>query len=595
MTTYPSPSVGAAGSGSYEVSVIPGPERPLASLGVTRPAHPPKPWRRKVIPSRARNLLPCGLTVCALLFFAVAAQAAELKLATVFGPHMVLQREMPARVWGWSAPGDDVTVEFAGQKKAAKADAKGAWRVDLDAMPASAEPRSLRVSSKADAKGLELTDVLVGEVWLASGQSNMGTGLGEYQKVWPEAFQQALPQMRYFNAPYAGAYVPKEDLLPGGVWRVCETNQVAYLSATAYFFGREIQRALKVPVGMVVPCIGGTPIESWVPREVFEDSAETREILAKWEKLLDAVPEAREKYDEHHQAWIQGTRDYYQKVYLPWQKEVAAAKAEGKTPPPQPPDTNRPPFWYMAPTTLYNAMIVPLAPLSMRGVIWYQGESASSSGIMENYRKLFMGMIPAWRKAWGRGDFPFLIVQLPFYTPMAQDPNERSEWAQVREIQRQVADGNPNTGLAVTLDTGDDTNLHPPNKDVVGARLALLARAHVYGEKLVCVGPVAKSAELAVGGVKVTFGEMGGGLAAKGEDGQLSPKAPVKGFALAGADGKYAWAEGTISGNSVLVRCTAVPQPASVRYAWVNHPPCNLFNPEGLPAGPFEMKLPFAK
>jgi sialate O-acetylesterase len=543
-------------------------------------------WSLRNVPSLALGL--------ALLLMAAPASAG-VRLASVFGPHMVLQREMPARVWGWAAPGDEVSVEFAGQKKAATADAKGAWKVDLDPMPASAEPRALKVTSKADAKGVELSDVLVGEVWLASGQSNMGTGLGEYTRVWPEVFQQAIPQMRYFTAPYWGSYVPKDDLQPGGTWRVCETNQVAYLSATAFFFGRELQRTLKVPVGMVVPCIGGTPIESWVPREAFEAHDETREILAKWEKLLEAVPEAREKYDEHHRKWIQDTRDYYQKVYLPWQKEVAAAKAEGKTPPPQPPDMNRPPFWYMAPTSLYNALIAPLAPLSMRGVIWYQGESGSSSGVMENYRKLFMAMVPAWRKLWGRGDFPFLIVQLPYYTPVAKDPNERSEWAQIREIQRQVAEGNPNTGLAVTLDTGDDTNLHPPNKDVVGARLALLARARAYGEKVVCVGPVAKSAEAADGLVKVTFGEVGGGLVARGSDGQMSEKAPVQGFAVAGPDGKYAWAEGTISGSTVRVRCDAVPNPASVRYAWVNHPPCNLFNREGLPAGPFELKLPATK
>jgi sialate O-acetylesterase len=527
-------------------------------------------------------------TSLALTCLAVSALA-EMRMAGIFGDNMVLQRDMPARVWGWVEPGEEVAVDFAGQHKTAKADAQGAWRVALDAMPASNEPRTLTVVSAGVAgKTIALTNVLVGEVWVGSGQSNMGGGMSSLRTVAPADFTVAFPNMRFCTLSFLGAYRPKEDIAPLQ-WKACETNNIDYVSAPAFYFGRDLHRHLKVPIGLVIASIGGTPIEPWTPREVFEADPETRAVLSRWEtQLTNAYPDAREKYDEYHAKWLQSTVDYYQKIYLPWQKDVAAAKAAGKAPPVLPPDPNRPPFNYHGPTTVYNGMIAPLTSLTVRGVIWYQGESGSGTGNPEIYRKLFTGMIPAWRQAWKLGDFPFLIVQLPYITPANTDPNERAEVATSREGQRMASAANPNTALAITIDTGDDTNLHPSNKDVVGARLALGARALAYGEKIVYCGPLVQAVEAAAGGVRVRFAHVGGGLASRGADGKLSDRASLKGFAMAGADGKYVWADATIAGDTVVLRSDEIPQPVSVRYGWANHPVCTLFNREGLPASPFQ-------
>jgi len=518
--------------------------------------------------------------------------AAELRLAAIYGPNMVLQQQLPARIHGWANPGDEVSVDFAGQHKTAKADDQGAWKLELDAMPASSEARTLKVSSKGNAKTIEVTNVLVGEVWVCSGQSNMAAPMGSLRSIVPADFTEAFPAIRFCTIALVGAYRPKDDVA-SVQWKPCDNSNMDYFSAVAFYFARDLYRHMKVPIGLIVSTNGGTAVECWLPRAAFDVDAETRGVLAQWEKQLDAVPDSREKYDEYYQKGVQGNLDYYYKTYVPWTKEAEAAKAAGKAPPKLPPNTfDAPPFNFRVPNSLYNGMIHPLTSVTIRGVLWYQGENGSVT--FDAFRKMSTSMIIQWRKDWGLGDFPFLIVQLPYYTPLLKDPNgeaPNNSWAPVREAQRKSALGAPNVGLAVTLDTGDDANLHPANKDVVGARLALLARAMAYGEKVVCSGPAPTTAELAGSKVSVSFDQLGGGLMSKGEDGKLSDKAPVKGFALAGADGKYAWAEAVIAGNTVLVNCDKVPKPVSVRYAWASHPPCSLYNREGLPVGPFELKI----
>ena len=519
---------------------------------------------------------------------------AGLRLPSILGPNMVLQQQLPARIWGWSTPGDEVAVDFADQHKTGKADAQGAWQLTLDPMPASAEPRTLKVTSKSGEKTIELKNVLVGEVWVCAGQSNMGTAMSSFADIPPADLAESFPNLRYATLRLLSAFEPKVDT-PATSWAACEKEQIGYVSATAFYFGRDLHRHLKVPVGLVVASIGGTPIESWTPRDVFERDDETHAVLEKWEKLLiDTHPDAIQNYDEYHQKWFQSTLDAYQ-AYLIWQKETAAAKAAGKEPPPQPVDVNRPPFNYWGPTTVYNGMIAPLSGLTIRGVIWYQGESGSSTGSLEINRKLFNGMIPAWRNAWGLGDFPFLVVQLPYINRTATDPNERGDWAGFRELQRLACAANPNAISVVTVDTGDDTNLHPSNKDVVGSRLALAARASAYGEKIVYIGPLVHSAELAGGDVRVRFKQIGSGLVSKSDDGKLGDSAPVKGFALAGADGKFAWVDATISGDTVILNSDKITSPLVVRYGFADHPVCTLFNREGLPASPFEIKLTASK
>lgn len=531
--------------------------------------------------------------LCAL---STTAFAADLAVGGVFGSNMVLQQQRPARIHGVSAAGDEVTVAFAGQRKTATADAKGAWKLELDAMPASAEGRTLTVTSKAGGKPVELTNVLVGEVWVCSGQSNMGGAMSSLKPVFPADFTEAFPNIRFCSVPLRGAYQPKEDLAPLP-WRDCAIANIDYCSAPAFYFGRDLYRRLNVPIGLIVSSNGGTAVECWLPKAAFNVDDETRAVLAKWESQLDAVPNSRETYDERFVQFMQACQDYYVKIYLPWTKEVAAAKAAGQTPPRQPPEPHdAPPFNFRVPNSLYNGMIHPLTSVTIRGVIWYQGENGSIT--IDAFRKMTASMIVEWRKNWGLGDFPFLMVQLPYYQALLKDPNaerQNKSWAPKREAQRAAAAAVPNVGLAVTLDTGSDTDLHPSNKNVVGARLALLARAMAYGEKIVCSGPVAKSVELADGKVRVRFDQIGGELVSKGEDGQLSEKAPVKGFALAGADGKFAWAEAMIDGDSVLVSCGQTAAPTVLRYAWATHPPCSLYNREGLPAGPFQMSLAPAK
>ena len=515
---------------------------------------------------------------------------AELRLPSILGSNMVLQQQLPVRIWGWANPGKEVSVDFAGQHKTTKADEKGAWKLELDAMPASAESRTLKVSAKGEGKTVELTNVLVGEVWICSGQSNMAMGFGKLKSRFAADFTESFPTMRVTTLPLLAAYRPKEDF-PALSWVICDTNRIGQMSAVAFYFGRDLQRHLKVPIGLIVASVGGTPIEPWTPRSCFEADTETKPVLDTWEQELDAIPGVRDGFDEAHKNWLKTCQDYATGPYAQWKKASDEAKAAGKTAPPPPPDPNTGPLCYRTPTVIYNAMIAPLTSLTMRGVAWYQGESGSGTGNPEIYRKLFTAMIPAWRQAWNRGDFPFLIVQLPYITAANTDPNERAEVATSREGQRRAAAANPNTALVVTIDTGDDNDLHPANKNVVGARLALAARARAYGEKIAWSGPLVKSIDKLDGKVRVSFDLVGGGLVAKGDDGNLSDKAIIKGFALAGGDGKYFWANATIAGDTVLLHCAEVTKPVMVHYGYANHPVCTLFNRDGLPATPFEMKL----
>lgn len=533
---------------------------------------------------------------------------AELRLPLIFTSHMVLQQQLPVRVRGWANPGDEISVDFAGQHKTAKVNEKGLWKLELDPLPASAESRTLKVSAKAEGKTIELTDVLVGEVWVCSGQSNMGYAMDTYRKADPAAFTEALPNIRSCTVPFRGAYQPQSDyVVPPDAnaiqWVACEKERIPYLSATAFYFGRELQRHLKVPVGLIVAALGGTPVECWTPRSAFDADDQTRAVLARWEKQLDAYPEGREKFEKHQQEWLQKVRDYAAPTspYGQWWKKVVEAEAAGKPRPPMPadlppdPGNGDIPFNYRTPTTVYNATVAPLNSLTIRGVIWYQGEGGTVTFKWDIYGKVLSAMIPAWRRDWGLGDFPFLIVQLPYYTAVIPDANAEHSWASCREEQRRAVVANPNAAAVVTFDTGNDTDIHPANKDVVGARLALAARALAYHEKIVYQGPVAKSAEMADGKVRVRYDDVGGGLVTKGEDGEFSDTGTVKGFGLAGADGKFVWVDATIDGKTILINTDKIPQPAKVRYGWANHPVCNLFNREGLPAGPFELQLPTGK
>jgi len=505
------------------------------------------------------NWLRLSVAACLVALLAGSAQA-EVRLAAVFSDHIVLQQGCPVPVWGWADAGEKVTVTVAGQTAEATADAGGRWKAALPALKAGG-PHTLVVKG-AGANAITLNDVLVGEVWLASGQSNMNMPIdwGVFGKWGSPECTAALAkiddsQLRMFLVGRRTSHKPADDV--SGAWKVAKGNAVLKWSAAAYFFGVELRRELGVPVGIVKSAVGGTVIESWMSREA----------------LLDVSPDLQASFDRWDRQVAQFDEAAYQKKVAEWQKKADAAKAEGKRPPRRPvriTEHNR------MPACLYNGMIAPLVPYAMRGMLWYQGESNASKAAL--YARRFPAMIRQWRKDWGQAEMPFLFVQLANFRPTKPEPSE-SQWAELREAQR-LALSVPLTAMTVAIDIGDAKDIHPKNKLDVGRRLALGALKLAYGRDIVYSGPLYASMTAEGSKVRLRFEHTGGGLVAKGGG-------PLKGFAVAGEDGKFVWAEATIDGNSVVVSSDAVTKPVAVRYAWADNPECNLFNAEGLPASPF--------
>jgi sialate O-acetylesterase len=507
------------------------------------------------------NVLRRVFVAILILTGLTAVASAEVKLAGVFGDHMVLQREVVLPVWGWAAPGESVTVTLGGQAKTATAAADGKWSVRLDALHVG-EP--LQLQAKGAKNTVTLSDVLVGEVWLCSGQSNME------MSVWGVANKEAEikaanhPRIRMYFIDHIPAKTPQAQR--NGHWSVCNPQNVGGFSAAAYFFGREIEKQLGVPVGLINSSWGGTPVQTWTSIKAHE-----------------AVPQLKPMVDDlrcQEDFYVSGkAKAEYEQRLAGWEKAAAAAKASGKEfkdEKPQPPQDPALSPW--APAALYNGMIAPLAPYAIRGALWYQGESNAGSPI---YGIQLATLIANWRDDWKQGDFPFLSVQLPnFMAPQSQPSESVGGWPLEREQFLKLLDTVPNTGMAVTIDIGEADNIHPRNKQDVGKRLAHWALAKVYGKDVVASGPLYKSSRQADGKIVVEFNYVNGGLAAR--DG-----VKLTGFAIAGADKKFVWADAQIVGDTVVVSSPAVAAPLAVRYAWANNPPCNLVNKAGLPASPF--------
>ena len=508
-----------------------------------------------------------ALLVCTLAGSALA----EVKLAPVFQDHMVLQRDLPAPVWGTANPGESVKVSFQTQSRETKAGKDGKWSVTLDPLTTSAQGLELTVQGENTVK---LADVLVGEVWICSGQSNMEFGLKGGNNSYVEVEKADHPMIRLFNmkgATWTGKPYTKEQtaLLLGNepfftaTWAASSPESAKEFSAVGYFFGRELNETQKVPVGLINNALGGSPSESWTSREALASDPQLRPVLdGDWLEMIG--------YD-----WC---RSSARQSLAPWLDEVAKAKAQGSALPPFPGHV-------FAPAFLYEKNLLPLAPMAFRGVIWYQGESNDRDGFA--YAKKFQTMIQCWRKLWGR-EFPFLFVQLPDYgQDIQQRPrityNERGGWALVRESQR-AALALPATGMAVTVGLGEPNNIHPTNKQDVGHRLALLARQQVYGEKVV-TSPMYQSMKIDGDRIILSFSNVGDGLVAK--------EGILPSFVIAGADKKFVAAEATIVGDTVVVRSDKVPAPVAVRYGWATNPECDLYNKPvaparfGLPAAPF--------
>jgi len=506
------------------------------------------------------HLAAQAIAVVALLSHSLDA-AEPLTLSSLFTDHAVLQRDMAAPVWGKAEPGQQIVVQFAAQEKKATADKDGRWMVKLDPMPASAEGRTLTVKVEPDGATLAREDVLVGEVWICSGQSNMAMGLGGASNG-PEAIAAANdPQLRLFGAGAHATDEPQEAI--GGSWAVSSPQRAGGFSAVGYFFGQELRQKLAVPVGLIQSAVGGTVAEAWTAQADLESNPTLKPLLdqqaaraADYPRLLAAhkerEPELLAKYEE----------------------ELAKAKAAGAKepnkpqPPPDPAQNNN------RPTGLYNGSIAPLEPYAIRGAIWYQGES--NNGRAKEYETLFPTMIASWRKAWAQGDFPFLFVQIAPHGGMLPE---------IREAQRVTTETTPNTAMAVTTDVGDAVDIHPKRKQPIGIRLATAARALAYGEPIEYSGPTLDGMTIAGDRAILTFKHLGGGLVAK--DGNL------KGFTIAGADGKFTEAKATIEGDTVVVSSDAVAAPVAVRYGWDKVPDVNLYNKADLPASPFQTEKVF--
>jgi sialate O-acetylesterase len=530
------------------------------------------------------KLNPLGVAF-AFVALAVLNTRAEVKLASPFTAHMVLQRDMKVPVWGTADPAETVTVQFAGQSKSATAGADGAWRVDLDPLTASADSRTFTVTGSKTAAPITLDDVLVGEVWLASGQSNMDFSISKKVKYFAgvanedqEIAAANYPNIRILTGSATKMYEPQTTV--PGEWQVCSPETAPAFSAVAYLFARDLQNAIKVPVGMITMAYGASTAESWIRREALASDPQLSPMLTTFDaavKTFRSMP--------HPVVAPPPSEDVSAASPTmspsPMASPVIAAASPGGSPDASPVAPRRPrrpadpdPVHNQHnPTVLFNGMINPIVPYAIRGVIWYQGESiVGGTAGCALYPHVQATLINDWRTLWGEGNIPFYICQLAALQNNSNNPF-------VREAQATVLDL-PNTGMAVTIDIGDPKNVHPKDKQDVGDRLSRIARANVYGEKIEYSGPMYKDAQVENGAVRVSFTHLGGGLVAKG--------GPLKCFAIAGQDLNFVPADAHIDGDTVVVSGTSVSAPVAVRYAWENYPDgCNLYNAAGLPAAPF--------
>ena len=610
-------------------------------------------------------------------------------VSPIFADNMVLQRGKANIIWGWSEPGDKVKVEIGDAMASGVAGSDRRWQVTIQPPPAGG-PYTLRITGR---EKVELHNVLVGDVWLCGGQSNMGLPLRFARNGADEVKAANYPQIRFFTVAGHPAYRHTDQV--EGKWSVVSPQTADWISAVGYFFARKVQQELHIPIGLVVDAMGGTPAESWTsaaalsPLHDFDvPLAELQRLAAegapeygnfvmhwydeydiglkgKWASpdlddsswksvnipggfvelgvpetaavawfrkeivLPDPLPAGRallflgsiERMDTAYvngtfagaSAWVENPRVYFlpEGVLKPGRNVVAvrvlktkpdggflgkpeelhlmlgdksviplAGKWKGqlsvdaRQPHPLPIAYEN---WPIMPTVLYEGMLKPVAPLSITGALWYQGEQNSPRGYQ--YRRILPVMIADWRKLFAQGDFPFYIVSLPAFKHRSPTPVDGDEWAETRESQAVAAASVPNSCLAVTIDTGDADNIHPQDKQPVGERLALCALANYYGEKVVYSGPTLKSVDRHRGEIRLHFAHTDGGLVAKGTK--------LEEFAIAGEDRKWYWADARIKGKTIIVSSPSVPKPKEVRYAWQSNPAATLFNGAGLPAAPF--------
>lgn len=521
-----------------------------------------------------------------LLFFALYLAViipiqAEVKLPSIFGDNMVLQQGMPVRVWGWAGQGENVTVSLLDQNKTTTVDQHGKWIVTLDAMKASKTPLTMKVKGKNE---LVIKNILIGEVWLCSGQSNMAWPLNRTLNAKEEASKAKYPEIRHIQFPAVDKPDPQKDIQ--AKWKVCSPKTVGGFSAVAYYFARELYEKLDVPIGLVNSSWGGTKIEPWLCAKGIRMIPELTDLRAKvdsWDTRTELGRKVQTEYMVKVREWLKLTEQ--------------ALKENKKAPrPPKPIMAGKMFYRSVEPTIIFNGMIAPIVGYTIRGAIWYQGESNySDRGLTYLYKK--KALIKGWRKIWGQGDFPFYFTQLANYRSDRKTPRGSDGYSGIRNVQRQCLTI-PKTGMAVTIDIGETGNVHPGNKQDVGDRLARWALADTYGKNIIPSGPLYKKHIIEGNKIRVFFDYVGDGLMIGKKKG-LDPVKEVKNgklqrFAIAGKDNQWYWADAEIDGDTIILSSEKVSQPVSISYAHSANPlGCNLYNKNGLPASPFLAKKNF--
>ncbi len=518
-------------------------------------------WNYTIVQGGARSWKGCGQRLQWVVFailIGAAAAAADVKLPSLISDNMVLQQGRTVAIWGTAEAGERVTVSLGEQKETATTDSNGQWKVKLGPLKKGG-PFEMTVAGK---NTMTIHNVLVGEVWVCSGQSNMEFAVwnhgvfGGAVNAEQEVATANYPLIRLFIVKKAVAGKPQSDVQ--GQWVVTSPATVGNFSAVGYFFGRELYRTMKFPVGLIDSTWGGTEAEAWTSDAALEADPELKVVADSWRQKIAEFPPVLEQYEQRLREWEKGA-------------EGAEANGKVALPFPDAPKDPRSHPWRDA--GLWNGMIAPLTPFAIAGTIWYQGES--NAEFAYQYRKVFATMIQQWRSSWGEGGFPFLFVQLASFVAGGKDTDS---WAVLRESQDKAL-ALPKTGMAVAIDIGESYDVHPKNKQEVGRRLALAAEGLAYGRKIEYTGPTFKSLRADKGTLRLQFTHVAGGLVVRGQS--------LMGFAVAGQDQQFFPAESRIEGNEVVLSSKHVSKPVAARYAWANDPKCNLYNKLGLPAPPF--------
>ncbi len=485
-------------------------------------------------------------TIMAFIFCISSLLNADVKVNPLFSKNMVLQENAEVPIWGWAEPGEEVTVSGSwGESENTVADKNGKWMVKLST-PVSNDVFTVRIKGKNE---INIGNVLLGQVWLCSGQSNM-----QWILAWSKNAEEAIlgsryPEIRYFHVKRTASETPLEKC--EGEWVICDPYTSKDFSAVAYFFGRELFQELRKPIGLINSSFGGTRAETWTPLETLKANPVNKDYLENYEKAAKTYPEQMEKFRRERHEWI---------------KESRKARFKGKKVP-RPPHKPYGPGHQNAPAHLYNAMINPLVPFEIKGVIWYQGEANNRNP--SAYKTIFPEMIKSWRKLWSDPNMPFYFAQLSDFKGIKPI---------TREAQMSVLSLD-NTGMAVTVDIGNPNDIHPRNKEDVGKRLARWALAKDYGKDIVYSGPLYKSHKIEEDKIRIHFKYAGSGLKVKGN--KLSE------FTIAGSDKEFLTAKAELEGDTVLVWNEKIENPKAVRYGWSNSPDIKLYNGEDLPASPF--------